>query len=716
MQRNPPRPTNPVAKGPDILAQLQREFGGRGPGGLFETPLVNIEGQGFAGVYPPDPSGDVGGGYFVQSINGSAGATYEIYNTSDGSVAAGPFSMDGLGSGGACANGQGDGVVVFDQLANRWLLTEFSNSGNDLCVYLSADSNPVTTTWTRYNFVPPSFPDYPKYGVWSDAYYVAANEGPAVYALDRQAMLAGNPATFQRKGIPGLGGLGFQMTPPASVFGSTPPPVGAPGIFLRDNDDERNNPGSNDPTKDFLELFTLHVDFATPANTTLTGPIQIPENEYDSGFNVVPGGFGAIHQPGTSQQLDPLLEVPMVPIGYRNFGDHESIVGNHVTQVENGNIAGIRWFELRRSQPTDPWAMYQQGTYSPADVDGTTSRWMGALGMDSAGNIAMGFSVARQSPAVYPGLRYVGRNADDPLGVMTTSEASLVEGASSQTNYDRWGDYHQIGVDPADGCTFWFTGMYEPAGGQWSTRIGAFRFAACGTPTFTLSGTNLSQDVCANPNANLDPVAINIGSLNGFSDPVDMSFGAGLPTGFTGSYTVTPVTPPGATEADISVDSSAAPGQHMLGLRGSSGGVDHDLILNVAVSTLAPSPTVLQSPADGTMNVAAQPQFTWTGSAQASAYLIEIATDSGFSNVILSKTVTGATSYTPTAALPTNSQLYWRVTATNICGDMGPSAVFSFQTQAPPGECAAGSDTVTVFSDDVENGVGGWTHSAAAGS
>ena len=130
LQRNPPRPTNPVAKGPDILAQLQREFGGRGPSSVFETPLVNIEGQGFAGVFPPDPSGDVGGGYYVQSINGGGGATYEIYNTSDGSVAAGPFNMDGLGSGGACANGYGDGVVVFDQLANRWLLTEFSNSGN----------------------------------------------------------------------------------------------------------------------------------------------------------------------------------------------------------------------------------------------------------------------------------------------------------------------------------------------------------------------------------------------------------------------------------------------------------------------------------------------------------------------------------------------------------------------------------------------------------
>ena len=218
------------------------------------------------GVFPPDPTGDVGGGYFVHVYNGGGGALITIYNTADGSVAAGQFSMDGLGSGGPCAQGLGDGVVVFDQLAQRWLLTEFSgHAATRSALYLSDGDNPVVTTWTRYTFNTPSFPDYPKYGVWPDAYYVGANEGPAVYALDRASMLAGLAATLQRKAVPRLNGLGFQMLPPASVFGSTPPPAGAPGIFIRDNDDERNNPGSNDPNHDFLELFTLTVDWVTPA-------------------------------------------------------------------------------------------------------------------------------------------------------------------------------------------------------------------------------------------------------------------------------------------------------------------------------------------------------------------------------------------------------------------------------------------------------------------
>ncbi|MGA9342760.1 MAG: hypothetical protein WBV61_10605, partial [Rhodanobacteraceae bacterium] len=623
LQRNPPRPVNPVTQGIDILAQLQREFGGRGGQRNFETPLVNIEGQGFAGVYPPDPDGDVGGGFYVQSINGGGGATFEIYNTSDGSVAAGPFNLDGLGSGGACASGFGDGIVVYDQLANRWVLTEFSGTGNNLCVYISADDNPVTTTWTRYDFTTPGFPDYPKYGVWPDAYYVGANQGPAVYALDRQQMLVAAPATLQRESVPRLNGLGFQMVPPVSVFGSTPPPVGSPGIFIRDNDDERNNPGSNDPNHDFLELFTMHVDFATPANTTLTGPVEIPEDEFDSEFTITDGGFGAIFQPGTGQTLDPLLEVPMVPLGYRNFGDHESIVGNHVTQVETENIAGIRWFELRRNTPSDPWTLYQQGTYSPADSGGTISRWMGALGMDSAGNIALGYSIARSSPAVFPSLRYVGRLATDPLGVMTTSENVLVDGGSSQTNFDRWGDYHGMGVDPVDGCTFWFTGMYEPAGGQWDTRIGSFKFDQCGTPTFTVTATNLAQSVCAAPNGTLDPVEITVGSVSDFNDPVDMSFGDGLPAGFSGSYTVNPVIPPGTTEADLDVTDAATPGPNTITLRATSGATVRDLMLDVDVATEIPPTTTLQIPANGATNVSTQPTFTWADSDQANSYLIE---------------------------------------------------------------------------------------------
>ena len=709
-------PVNPVPQG-DILSELQRAFGAGTDSRAFTTPLVNRDGQGFSGVFPPDPSGDVGGGFYVQSINGSGGATYVVYNTSDGTIAAGPFSLEGLGSGGACASGNGDPVILFDQLASRWLLTEFSSSGNNLCVYLSADSNPVTTTWTRYAFVPPSFPDYPKYGVWPDAYYVGANQSNATYALDRTAMLAGLPATFQRKGVPTLSELGFQMLPPASFNGTDAPPAGAPGTFLRQVDDELNNPGSNDPLHDRIELFTFHVDFATPANTTLTGPIPIQINDFDRAFNI-PSGFGAIPQPGTTRLLDPLLEVIMFPVHYRAFGSTETITGNFVTKIGANNQSAIRWFELRRTGGlANPWTLFQEGTYTPAGDPAPTNRWMGASAMDSSGNIALGYSIDRAvAPTQFASLSYVGRQAGDTPGVMTTAETSLVLGASAQTGFDRWGDYFQMGVDPVDGCTFWFTGEYMGAS-NWATRIASFRFDACGSPTFSVTGTPLAQEVCA-PSATpvaLSPVNINVGSVSGYNTPVDFGFGSGLPAGFGGSYTVSPVVPPGSTVANLTVTNAAAPGLNVITLRGSSGGTDRDLLLNATVATqVAGSPT-LTLPANNATDVSATPTFSWSASAQGNSYLIEIATDPAFSNIILSQSVSG-TSFQPAAALPTNTQIYWRVTANNVCGTAGPSSTFTFTTQAAPGDCSAGSFTNVVFSDNVENGTNGWTHSAAAGT
>lgn len=712
-----PEPVNPVT-GPDILVELQRAFGAGTESRAFTTPLVNVNGIPFSGVFPPDPSGDVGGGYYVQSINGSGGAIYTIYNLADGTVAAGPFNMEGLGSGGACASGNGDPVVLFDQLASRWLLTEFSSSGNNLCVYLSATSNPVSTTWVRYNFVPPSFPDYPKYGVWPDAYYVGANQSNGVYALDRIKMLAGQPATFQRFGVPALSELGFQMLPPASVNGIDAPPTGAPGTFLRQVDDERNNPGSNDPNFDRIEYFTFKVDFTTPANSQLSGPFSIQINEFDRSFSV-PSGFGAIPQPGTSRLLDPLFEVVMFPVHYRKFGSTETITGNFVTEIGPNNQSGIRWFELRRTGGiANPWTKFQEGTYAPNDPEGATNRWMGATAMDSAGNIAMGFSIDRAVGAspLFPSLSYVGRQAGDPAGVMTTAETRLVTGSSSQTNFDRWGDYFQLGVDPADGCTFWFTGQYMGAS-NWATRVASFRFDACGTPTFSMSGTPLAQSVCAlspSPTA-LTPVAITVGSISGFANPVNLGFGPGLPAGFAGSYTVNPVNPPGSSQANLTATNAATPGLNNVTLRGSSGGTDRDLALEVSVATQLPPASTLTAPANNAIDVSSTPTFNWTASSQSESYLIEIATDAGFSNIILSQSVTG-TSFQPAAALPTSTQIYWRVTPSNICGNGTASAVFTFRTQAAPGDCSIGSFTTVVFTDDMESGANGWTHSAAAGT
>jgi hypothetical protein len=719
--KDPPVPVN-AASPDDPLVPLQfTEPLRRGSG--FTTPLINVAGSA-AQVSPPDPSGDVGTLHFVQAVNGSGGSDIRIYRKSDGSFVRN-FTLTSLGGTGACASGLGDPIILFDELASRWVFTEFSpQSGNSLCVYVSdtADLEAPTVTWYRYTFTMPAFPDYPKYGVWSDAYYVGANESGTsnarpIYAFDRTKMLAGQPATFQRLTIPRLTGFSFQMITPADHDGATAPPANARGIFMRHRDDESHNAGSNNPTQDFLELWQLKIDFTTPANTALTGPLSIPIAEFSSNLNGLTA-FNAFPQPG-GQKLDPLREPIMNRLAYRNFGTHETLVGNFVTDIDGNDTGGIRWFELRRTGGiAQPWTLHQEGTWagSASPQDGI-DRWMGGIAMDESGNIALAYSTVRQSPAVFASLAYVGRLAGDPLGTMTTPETVLVPGTGNNGN-ERWGDYHQLGVDPVDGCTFWFTGMYMPTNSK-GTRIGAFKFDECGLPTFTFAAADLTQQVCtANGTANLDPVAINIGVVQTFADPVTLSFANALPTGFSGSFTPASINPPpGTSTLAMAVSNAAAPGTATITLDATSGATTKTLNLEVGVSTLTPAAPTPTLPANGATNTSDTPTLTWTNGAQTGTNVVEVATDAAFANIVYTQNVAGGgTSATVSPALASGTQHYWRVRAANTCGTSANSTVFTFKTAPAPGDCGETFTARAVFEDGVEGDTSGWTTSVGTGT
>jgi hypothetical protein len=431
----------------------------------LEPPLLNFAGNGFTGVVPADTVGDVGIDHYIQMVNANIGAIFTVYNKSDGSVAAGPIALDSLGTG-DCANGLGDGIVLYDQLADRWLLSELTWFTNVLCVYVSQTSNPITGGWFAYQFNTGGFPDYPKYGVWPDAYYVGANEGPAVYALDRVQMLVGGVAAAQRFSAPPLGAFGLQMLLPADADGETPPPPGAPNPFMRHRDDEAHNPGNNNPAQDFLEIWQFHVDFATPANSTFTGPTNIPIAEFDSdlcGYFT----FSCFPQP-SGPDLEPLREALLHRLQYRNFGDHQALVSNFETDVDGTDHGGVRWFELRNTG--GGWSLYQEGTFAPD----AHHRWMGSAAMDGSGNLGVGYSIA--SETLYPSIRFAARLASDPLGTLQ-GEVPVVAGAISHGHY-RWGDYSSLNVDPVDDRTFWYTTMYTPPSTYWGTRIATFRLCS----------------------------------------------------------------------------------------------------------------------------------------------------------------------------------------------------------------------------------------------
>lgn len=624
----------------------------------FLTPILNFDAQGYTFVNPPDTVGDVGLNHYIHMINDGDGALFKIYDK-NGNVLAGPAFLDDLGSG-QCSNGYGDPIVLYDPLADRWLMSEFAANGNHLCVYISQTADP-TGAYYAYDFSTPNFPDYPKYAVWPDAYYVSSNENsPAVYALDRNRMLNGQSATFQRFTGPDLNGFGFQAYTPSDLDGATPPQAGAPNYFMRHRDDEVHN-ASPDPSQDFLEVWEFHVDWDNSANSTFTGPLNIPVSEFDSDLCGLTS-FYCFPQQGSSTTLDPLREVIMWRLQYRNFGDYEVLVGNLVTDVDGTDHGGIRWFELRKSGSGD-WSLYQEGTYAPDPA----SRWMGSSAMDGDGNIAVGYSVS--SSSMYPSIRYAGRLLSDPLGTLPQEEGDIMSGTSSNGS-NRWGDYSAMSLDPADDCTFWFTNMYSESG-HWDTRVATFKFASCGTPGFALDVTPATLEVCEPEDALFD---VTVGSEGGFADPVTLSTN-GNPG--TASFSVNPVTPPGASVLTIS---GAIAGSYTFDVIGTSGDLERSQPVQLDVVAVAPSVPALLTPPDGATDVPLQPQFTWSSAAGASDYIIEIATDEGFANVVDSATVPDAT-YMPATPLDPGTLHYWRVSAQNACGD-ALSQVSTFQTQA----------------------------------
>ncbi|MGK7295716.1 MAG: hypothetical protein ACNS61_07820 [Candidatus Wenzhouxiangella sp. M2_3B_020] len=726
----PPEPAE--QRGGDPLREMNRRFPERSGGRAFDAPLIDQGGLGFSGVNPPDPVGDVGNDYYVQMINGSGGARVRILNKTDGSRAVddqgesiSDFNLDALavGSGTGCTMGEGDPIVMFDHSApndsgppGRWFLSEFTSVS--MCVYISETSDPTAGNWTVYEIFSESGarPDYPKYGIWTDAYYVGTNEfsagspQPSLYAFDRENMLQGVATRpSQAFVVPSLDGFGFQMLHPADWDGATEPPADAPGLFLRHRDDEVHDAGANDTARDFLEIWRFDVDWDDAGNSTLTGPETIDVVEFESELCGLTS-FSCVPQPAEGVALDPLREPMMWRVQYRNFGTHEALVGSWVTDVVGGtaDVHGVRWAELRNAG--SGWTAHQQGTVSPDDVH----RWMPTVAMDGAGNIAVGYNVS-DAVDTYPGLRYTGRLASDPLDVMPIGEVRLAEGSAANPS-NRYGDYSSLNVDPVDDCTYWFTGEYNPAA-QWSTRIAKFRFSACGDPTFILRGAPDRLEACtAGSDQQLPDVTLSVGSFDSFSGTVDLAFSGPLPPPLSGTIVPDQVTasePPAESILSLTAESGLASGVHDVGVTATSAGTDSQSVqVLVDVADALPDASPLQSPTDGATAVDRMPVFEWSSSDQAREYVFELAADSAFTDIVATAIVTDTT-FQPEQELASLTEYHWRVTPLNQCG-AGPVASGTFTTELAPGTCEPGALETTYFLDDLESGEGDWTHAAGA--
>lgn len=460
--RKYPIPQTTNASGPDPF--LQNKIGTEAASAL----ILDFEGVGLGftgpnGTYnvnsaPSDSNSAVGPNNIIQIVNTDLAIFDKLGNVLLGPI---PNNTVWSGFGGGCAfNNDGDAIVQYDQVADRWIISQQSSSTKPFlqCVAVSRTGDP-TGSYARYSFKYKNFPDYAKLGVWPDAYYVTFNMfngqhfvGAQVCAYDRQSMLSGSTATQQCFQLSSsFGGL-----LPSDLEGKTLPPSSSPNYLI--------NLGSSIA----LNLWKFHVDWAIPGNSRLLGSTKISV----APFTPACGGRVCIPQAETTQKLDSLGDRLMYRLAYRNFTDHESLVVNHSVAV--GSIVGVRWYEIR--SPNIGTFVYQQGTFAPD----SSYRWMGSVAMDGLGNIGMGYSVS--SSSIHPGIRYTGHATTDPLGVMGQGEGTLIAGGGSQTGgLNRWGDYTSISVDPVDDCTFWYTNQYLATNGSfnWHTRIGSFKLPGC---------------------------------------------------------------------------------------------------------------------------------------------------------------------------------------------------------------------------------------------
>jgi uncharacterized repeat protein (TIGR01451 family) len=449
------------------LAVAQNFPGFAAPGG----PIPNIPAS--------DTSGAVGPNHYVQTVNFAV----TIYDK-NGNIVQGPFSTSSWWNGfsfAPCAGGLSDEVVLYDHAAQRWFVSKFARQPNAdgttftwyQCFAISQTSDP-TGPFYRYAFFidPIEFNDYPKFGIWPDAYYMTADrdkifpgKGVFVAAFERNKMLNGQAAQSLVAKIDNGGARAGML--PADWDGETPPPAGSPNYFVR----------TLDPNIGWLlsavQVWAFQVDWGSG-----TGSFALEDSLTPDPFNSNLCGLNpsCVPQPGTSVGLDPQAGGrPMFRLAYRNFGDHEALTFNQAVDAGDfPNHSGIRWYELRKSG-ANPWSIYQQNTFAP---DGD-HRWMGTMAMDRAGNAALGYNVS--SGSVFPSIRIAGRLVGDPLGSMS-EEFTLQAGSGSETGTTQWADYSQMALDPADDCTFWYTGTYQPVTSNqytWATKIGAFRFPDC---------------------------------------------------------------------------------------------------------------------------------------------------------------------------------------------------------------------------------------------
>lgn len=684
--------------------------------------IVSFDGAGGSesgGFIPPDTNGDVSPTHYIQWVN----VRWSMFNKTTGARISGPNDGSSFwaGFGGPCqTRNDGDPIVLWDDRAQRWVMSQFITSAPFAqCFAISTTSDPLGTYY-RYQFSLPVFGDYPHIGIWTDAqetqnaylmvthdFASSAFQGASFVAFERDKMLQGQPAQMVRfAGIDNYGAL------PLHLEGQQPAAAGSCPVFVHFD--------SN--ASEYL-LWDMCIRWDAVASTQLSPvPARLAAR--------VPfvANFDDVAQLGSTGSLDSFGSNLMYRASARAFPPGAptplSAVINHYVNGAASN-GGVKWvnFSLTPAplpalpsnvlftssfEPEAARAMAKsikdEGTYAPD----SSSRWMGAVALDRTGNIGLGYSVS--SPLIAPELRITGRDLGDPIGTLRDEQSCTPAATGSQLSTSgRWGDYASMSVDPADECTFWFTSEYyaTTSSGNWNTRICSFKFPNCGVPTFDLVADSPTRlQICGTPPPAAPTFALRVGVLDGFNSAVSLSV-SGQPAGVTPQFSPATISPtPGTSILTLLGAQSLASGEYATTVTATSGGTQRTLGLSYGVSSAAPATPTLVAPAANATGVKVRPTLSWNAVPGANSYFVEVSTNTGFTGVVASTTVTG-TSWAVNIGLTPSTQYFWRVRPSNYCGNGALSATRSFTTGVP-GQCPSGTTANIVLQDAFESGLNGW--------
>ncbi|MFL5312413.1 MAG: hypothetical protein ACJ79H_18415 [Myxococcales bacterium] len=524
------------------------------------TPLIGFAGVN-TGAMPPDPDGAVGPNHYVQVVNFAV----TIFNKS-GTILRGPIGSNTIWANlpGVCSTDvSGDAVVLYDSAADRWVISQMAGfehlPDSHQCVAVSATGDPLGA-YNLYQVGPIGLKnDYPKLGIWSDAYYLTYNgydpSGSFVHttacALDRTSMIQG--LAMRDPQCINLPSQYFGLLP-ADLDGARPPPASAPNYLAA-------LIGTN-----AIGIWQFFVNWTNPASTTLAGPISLAT----APFSDAPGINGFAPQAGTTNLLETLGDRLMYRLAYRNFGDHEAMVANHTvsTTVGGATVTGLRWYEIRIANGVP--AIFQQSTYAPDSDD----RFMASAALDQSGNLAIGFSLSGSTR--FPEIRYTGRIAIDTLNAMTQGDNTAIASSGFQDGADgfrsRWGDYSRMTLDPVDDCTFWYTSEYltfSGEGSNWRTRLQSFKLPGCPTNWFAIAASPATTSASA---------TISSTPFAGFSGAISLS-ASGLPGGATYSFSPSAIGAPASSTLTLNPGSSTA-GTYPITITGTEGGVSRSVVIS----------------------------------------------------------------------------------------------------------------------------------------